>query len=35
LTFVYFRRRREWDFYEPVVNVLSNEEVEALDAREE
>jgi SWI/SNF-related matrix-associated actin-dependent regulator of chromatin subfamily B protein 1 len=29
------RRRREWDFYEPVVNVLSNEEVEALDAREE
>eukprot|EP01018_Ginkgo_biloba_P010013 Gb_31660 [translate_table: standard] len=29
------RRRKEWDFYEPIVDVLSKEEVEALDAREE
>ncbi|XP_057833633.1 chromatin structure-remodeling complex protein BSH isoform X3 [Cryptomeria japonica] len=29
------RRRKEWDFYEPIIDVLSNEEVEALDAREE
>ncbi|KAH9301694.1 hypothetical protein KI387_013277, partial [Taxus chinensis] len=29
------RRRKEWDFYEPVIDVLSNEEVEALNAREE
>ncbi|XP_011621875.1 chromatin structure-remodeling complex protein BSH isoform X2 [Amborella trichopoda] len=29
------RRRREWDLYEPVVDILSNEEVEALEVREE
>lgn len=29
------RRRKEWDYYEPNVKVLSNEEAEALDAREE
>lgn len=29
------RKRREWDIYEPIVDILSNEEVEALEAREE
>ncbi|KAG5517801.1 hypothetical protein RHGRI_038240 [Rhododendron griersonianum] len=29
------RKRREWDVYEPIVDLLSNEEVEALEAREE
>ncbi|GJX27954.1 chromatin structure-remodeling complex protein BSH isoform X1 [Tanacetum coccineum] len=28
------RKRREWDLYEPVVDILSKEEVEALEARE-
>ncbi|XP_076931408.1 chromatin structure-remodeling complex protein BSH-like [Bidens hawaiensis] len=28
------RKRREWDLYEPVVDILSNEEVDALEARE-
>ncbi|KAK9142614.1 hypothetical protein Syun_012014 [Stephania yunnanensis] len=27
--------RKEWDLYEPIVDLLSNEEVETLDAREE
>lgn len=31
----FFRKRREWDVYEPIVDLLSNEEVEALEAREE
>jgi len=29
------RKRREWDVYEPIVDILSNEEVEALEAKEE
>ncbi|XP_043725647.1 chromatin structure-remodeling complex protein BSH isoform X1 [Telopea speciosissima] len=29
------RKRKEWDMYEPIVDLLSNEEVDALDAREE
>ncbi|XP_024023504.1 chromatin structure-remodeling complex protein BSH [Morus notabilis] len=29
------RKRKEWDIYEPIVDVLSNEEVDALEAREE
>ncbi|KAJ0980039.1 hypothetical protein J5N97_015513 [Dioscorea zingiberensis] len=29
------RKRKEWYLYEPIVDLLSNEEVEALDAREE
>lgn len=29
------RKRKEWDVYEPFVDLLSNEEVEALKAREE
>ncbi|KAI3971827.1 hypothetical protein MKW92_050724 [Papaver armeniacum] len=29
------RKRKEWDLYEPIVDLLSKEEVEALDAREE
>nr|KAJ0202044.1 hypothetical protein LSAT_V11C600342370 [Lactuca sativa] len=28
------RKRREWDLYEPIVDLLSNEEVDALEARE-
>ncbi|KAI3686968.1 hypothetical protein L1987_80658 [Smallanthus sonchifolius] len=28
------RKRREWDLYEPIVDILSNEEVDALEARE-
>ncbi|XP_020267508.1 chromatin structure-remodeling complex protein BSH isoform X2 [Asparagus officinalis] len=29
------RKRKEWHLYEPIVDVLSKEEAEALDAREE
>ncbi|XP_057470582.1 chromatin structure-remodeling complex protein BSH isoform X2 [Actinidia eriantha] len=29
------RKRREWDVYEPIVDLLSSEEVDALEAREE
>lgn len=29
------RKRKEWYLYEPIVDILSNEEAEALDAREE
>ncbi|XP_047334670.1 chromatin structure-remodeling complex protein BSH [Impatiens glandulifera] len=29
------RKRKEWDVYEPIVDILSNEEVDALEAREE
>lgn len=29
------RKRKEWDLYEPIVDILSNEEVLALEAREE
>lgn len=29
------RKRKEWHLYEPIVDILSNEEAEALDAREE
>ncbi|CAN0891215.1 Chromatin structure-remodeling complex protein BSH [Linum grandiflorum] len=29
------RKRKEWDLYEPLVDILSNEEVSALEAREE
>lgn len=29
------RKRKEWDAYEPVVDLLSNEEVDALEAKEE
>ncbi|KAK9162891.1 hypothetical protein Syun_003793 [Stephania yunnanensis] len=30
-----YSKRKEWDLYEPIVDLLSNEEVETLDAREE
>ncbi|KAL8100520.1 chromatin structure-remodeling complex protein BSH [Apium graveolens] len=29
------RKRKEWDVYEPIVDKLSNEEVSALEAKEE
>lgn len=29
------RKRKEWDVYEPIVDLLSTEEVDALEAREE
>ncbi|KAI5671852.1 hypothetical protein M9H77_12216 [Catharanthus roseus] len=29
------RKRREWDVYDPIVDLLSNEEVDALEAKEE
>lgn len=29
------RKRNEWDLFEPVVEILTKEEVEVLDAREE
>ncbi|KAL3503806.1 hypothetical protein ACH5RR_033647 [Cinchona calisaya] len=29
------RKRKEWDVFEPMVDLLSNEEVDALEAREE
>lgn len=29
------RKRKEWDVYEPIVDLLSNEEVDALEAKEE
>ncbi|XP_010240805.1 PREDICTED: chromatin structure-remodeling complex protein BSH [Nelumbo nucifera] len=29
------RKRKEWELYEPIIDILSNEEVSALDAREE
>lgn len=29
------RKRNEWDLFEPVVDLLTNEEVEAVEAREE
>ena len=29
------RKRREWDVYEPIVDILSSEEVDVLEAREE
>ncbi|KAK6921409.1 SNF5/SMARCB1/INI1 [Dillenia turbinata] len=29
------RKRKEWDVYEPIVDLLSNEEVDALDAKED
>ncbi|XP_050216350.1 chromatin structure-remodeling complex protein BSH [Mercurialis annua] len=29
------RKRKEWDMYQPIVDHLSNEEVEALEEREE
>lgn len=29
------RKRNEWDFFEPIVEILTREEVEALEAREE
>ncbi|KAK1387366.1 Chromatin structure-remodeling complex protein BSH [Heracleum sosnowskyi] len=29
------RKRKEWDVYEPIIDILSNEEVGALEAREE
>ncbi|XP_020085681.1 chromatin structure-remodeling complex protein BSH isoform X2 [Ananas comosus] len=29
------RKRKDWYLYEPIVDILSNEEVGALDAREE
>ncbi|XP_018840239.1 chromatin structure-remodeling complex protein BSH isoform X2 [Juglans regia] len=29
------RKRKEWEVYEPIVDHLSNEEVDALEAREE
>lgn len=31
----WIRKRKEWDVYEPIVDLLSVEEVEALEAREE
>ncbi|KAG9154964.1 hypothetical protein Leryth_012159 [Lithospermum erythrorhizon] len=29
------RKRKDWDVYEPIVDFLSNEEVDALEAKEE
>ncbi|KAJ7980489.1 chromatin structure-remodeling complex protein BSH [Quillaja saponaria] len=29
------RKRKEWDVFEPIVDLLSNEEVDVLEAREE
>lgn len=29
------RKRKDWDMYEPIVDLLSNEEVDALEAKEE
>lgn len=29
------RKRKEWDVYEPIVDLLSSEEVDALEAKEE
>ncbi|XP_074307381.1 chromatin structure-remodeling complex protein BSH isoform X2 [Silene latifolia] len=29
------RKRKDWDVFEPIVDILSNEEVEILEAREE
>ncbi|KAF9591705.1 hypothetical protein IFM89_005696 [Coptis chinensis] len=29
------RKRKEWEFFEPIVDLLSNEEAEALNVREE
>lgn len=29
------RKRKEWDVYEPMIDLLSNEEVDALEAKEE
>nr|CAH9127477.1 unnamed protein product [Cuscuta epithymum] len=29
------RKRRDWDVYEPVIDLLSNEELDALETREE
>ena len=29
------RKRKEWDVYEPIVDLLSNEEVDILEAKEE
>ncbi|KAL9266261.1 Chromatin structure-remodeling complex protein BSH-like protein [Drosera capensis] len=29
------RKRKEWDLFEPIVDILSNEEVEALEAKED
>ncbi|KAI4335120.1 hypothetical protein L6164_013798 [Bauhinia variegata] len=29
------RKRKEWDVYEPIVDLLSNDEVDALEAKEE
>ncbi|MCO5550403.1 hypothetical protein L7F22_003887 [Adiantum nelumboides] len=29
------RKKNEWDFFEPIVEILTKEEVEALEAREE
>ncbi|KAL6545701.1 hypothetical protein OROGR_009575 [Orobanche gracilis] len=29
------RKRKEWDVYEPIVDLLSNEELDALNAKEE
>ncbi|KAK5842196.1 hypothetical protein PVK06_004526 [Gossypium arboreum] len=31
----FVRRRKEWDYYKPVLDLLSNEEVDALEAKEE
>jgi len=30
-----FRKRKDWDVFEPIVDILSNEEVEAPEARED
>lgn len=30
-----FRKRKEWDVYEPMIDILSNQEVDALEAKEE
>ncbi|KAE8702555.1 Chromatin structure-remodeling complex protein BSH [Hibiscus syriacus] len=29
------RKRKEWDYYKPVLDLLSNEDVDALEAKEE
>lgn len=32
---IFFRRKKEWDVYERILDILSKEEVAALEGREE
>lgn len=35
LSLLPFRKRKEWEVYEPIIDILSAEEAEILDQREE